>query len=121
MVLYDRRKFFTGFSMPRTMGGAGKRRIVGRMTGRKYDDKMNLDMPFAEALERFVGVDPKEMHANIAKAKKAKPPGGKKAPSASWSTDEGRRSYGEAREAAQRALRAVRAPMAAHMLKSAVS
>jgi hypothetical protein len=51
------------------------------MTGRKYDDKMNLDMPFAEALERFVGVDPKEMHANIAKAKKARPPGGKKAPS----------------------------------------
>jgi hypothetical protein len=50
------------------------------MTGRKYDDKMNLDMPFAEALERFVGVDPREMHANIAKAKKAKPPGGRKAP-----------------------------------------
>ena len=37
------------------------------MTGRKYDDKMNLDMPFAEALERFVGVDPREMHANIAR------------------------------------------------------
>ena len=50
------------------------------MTGRKYDDKMNLDMPFAEALERFVATDPKEMHANIAKAKKAKPPGGRKAP-----------------------------------------
>jgi hypothetical protein len=37
---------------------------------------MKLEMPFAEALERFVGVKPKEMHANIAKAKKKKPPGG---------------------------------------------
>ncbi len=41
---------------------------------------MKLDMPFAEALERFAGTDPKEMHANIAKAKQKKPPGGKKAP-----------------------------------------
>jgi|GEM_PF-2159665 len=48
------------------------------MGKRTYDDKMRLDMPFSEALERFVGVDPKEMHANIAKAKKKKPPGGKK-------------------------------------------
>jgi len=45
-----------------------------------YDDKMRLDMPFAEALERFAGVDPKEMHANIKRAKRKKPPGGKKAP-----------------------------------------
>ena len=43
----------------------------------KYDDKMNLDMPFEEALERFIGVKPKEMHANIKRAKKKKPPGGK--------------------------------------------
>lgn len=50
------------------------------MPGRKYDDKMHLDMPFAEAMERFIGTDPAEMHANIAKAKKAKPPGGRKAP-----------------------------------------
>lgn len=49
------------------------------MTDQKYDDKMHLDLPFGEALERFVGVDPAEMQANIAKAKKAKPPGGKKA------------------------------------------
>lgn len=41
---------------------------------------MKLDMPFAEALERFARTDPKEMHANIAKAKQKKPPGGKKAP-----------------------------------------
>jgi hypothetical protein len=45
-----------------------------------YDDKMRLEMPFAEALERFVGVKPAEMHANIKRAKKKKPPGGKKAP-----------------------------------------
>lgn len=48
------------------------------MAGRKYDDKMRLDMPFGEALERFASVDPKEMHANIKRAKKRKPPGGKK-------------------------------------------
>jgi len=47
---------------------------------KKYDDKMRLDMPFKEALERFAGVDPKEMHDNIKRAKKKKPPGGKKAP-----------------------------------------
>jgi hypothetical protein len=47
---------------------------------KKYDDKMRLDMPFAEALERFAGTDPKEMHANIAKAKQKRPPGGKKQP-----------------------------------------
>jgi len=41
---------------------------------------MKLDMLFAEALERYAGVDPKEMHANIKRAKKKKPPGGKKAP-----------------------------------------
>jgi hypothetical protein len=43
-----------------------------------YDDKMKLDLPFGEALERFIGVDPKEMQANIKKAKKKRPPGGKK-------------------------------------------
>lgn len=50
------------------------------MAPRKYDDKMKLNMPFGEALERFAGTDPKEMHANIKRAKKKKPPGGKKAP-----------------------------------------
>lgn len=50
------------------------------MAKRVYDDKMRLDMPFGEALERFVGVKPSEMHANIARAKKKKPPGGKKTP-----------------------------------------
>lgn len=36
-----------------------------------------LDMPFGEALERYISVDPKEMEANIAKTKrKKKKPGG---------------------------------------------
>jgi len=35
-------------------------------------------MPFAEALERYVGTKPAEMHPNIKRAKKKKPPGGKK-------------------------------------------
>lgn len=40
---------------------------------------LGLDMPFSEALERYSGVKPKEVEANIAKEKKKKPPG-KKAP-----------------------------------------
>jgi hypothetical protein len=48
------------------------------MAKRVYDDKMKLDMPFGDALERFIGVNPKEMQANIKKAKKKRPPGGKK-------------------------------------------
>jgi hypothetical protein len=44
------------------------------MTKRPYEDKMHLDMPFDEALERFVGTDPAEMRANIEKSKAAKPP-----------------------------------------------
>jgi hypothetical protein len=47
------------------------------MAKRKYDDKMKLDMPFGEALARFAGTNPDEMHANIKRAKKKKPPGGK--------------------------------------------
>jgi hypothetical protein len=47
------------------------------MAKRPYDDKMRLDMPFAEAMERFAGTNPKEMHANIRRATKRKPPGGK--------------------------------------------
>lgn len=47
---------------------------------RTYEEKMKLNMPFAEALERYIGTKPSEMHANIKRAKKKKPPGGKKAP-----------------------------------------
>jgi hypothetical protein len=43
-----------------------------------YEPKLALDMPFGEALERFVGVKPRELEANVAKSKKAKPPGGRK-------------------------------------------
>jgi hypothetical protein len=39
----------------------------------KYEDKLHLDMPFEEALERFVGVDPAEVAANLEKSKAAKP------------------------------------------------
>ncbi|MBZ0146765.1 MAG: hypothetical protein K8F62_04375 [Pseudorhodoplanes sp.] len=48
------------------------------MAKRVYDDEMKLDMPFAEAMERFARVNPKEMQANIKRAKKKKPSGGKK-------------------------------------------
>jgi hypothetical protein len=50
------------------------------MAKRTYEERLKLDMPFGEALERFARTDPKEMHANIKRAKKKKPPGGKKAP-----------------------------------------
>lgn len=45
---------------------------------KKYDEKLFIDMNFGEAVERFGGVKPAEMHANIDTAKKKKkPPGGK--------------------------------------------
>lgn len=51
------------------------------MTKRKpYEDKLHLDMPMGEALERLIGVDPKEARANIKRAKQKKPPGGKAPP-----------------------------------------
>ena len=37
-----------------------------------------LEMRFGEALERVIGVNPKELETNIAKGKKKKPPGAKK-------------------------------------------
>ena len=39
---------------------------------------LGLDMPFDEALKRFIGTDPREVEASIKRAKKKKPPGGKK-------------------------------------------
>jgi hypothetical protein len=49
-----------------------------KKTPKKYEDKLFIDMPFDEALERFAGVKPAEMHANNdkPKKKKKKPPGG---------------------------------------------
>ena len=48
----------------------------------KYDDKMHLDMPLGEALGRFIGTDPDEMRANIAKSKATKPAAERKRPTA---------------------------------------
>jgi hypothetical protein len=42
------------------------------------DPPLGLDMPFDEALRRFIGADPAEVEANIRRAKKKKPPGRKK-------------------------------------------
>ena len=39
---------------------------------------LGLDMPFDEALRRFIGTDPNELEASVKRAKKKKPPGGKK-------------------------------------------
>ena len=39
---------------------------------------MGLDMPYGEAMERFAGVNPRELEANVARSKKKRPPGGKK-------------------------------------------
>jgi hypothetical protein len=51
--------------------------ILPGMAKRTYDDKMHLDMPFGEALERFAGTSIKETQANIRRAKSKKPPGDK--------------------------------------------
>jgi hypothetical protein len=48
------------------------------MPRKRMGEEFWLDMPFGEALERYAGVDPKEMHSNIARSKTKKPPGGKK-------------------------------------------
>lgn len=47
------------------------------MSGKKYEDKLFLDIPFGAALERFAKTDTKEVAASVARSKKAKPPGGK--------------------------------------------
>ena len=47
------------------------------MTGKKYEDKLFLDIPFGEALECFAKTNVNEVAASVARSKKAKPPGGK--------------------------------------------
>ena len=42
------------------------------------DPMMGLDMPFNEAMERFVSVNPRELDANVDRSKKKKPPGAKR-------------------------------------------
>ncbi len=49
------------------------------MAKRTYSEKLHIDMPFSEALERFAGTDTREIDASIKRAKTKKPPGGKKA------------------------------------------
>lgn len=44
---------------------------------RKTQPPLFLDMPFEEALGRFVQTDPKEVQENVRKAKKKRPPGEK--------------------------------------------
>lgn len=52
------------------------------MSTRKYDEKLYIDMPFEEAVERFIGVKPEELKENLDKQKrKRKAPGsGRKVP-----------------------------------------
>lgn len=47
-----------------------------------------LDMPFDEALKRFIATDPREVEDNIKRSKKRKPPGGKKKPPSDGKIDE---------------------------------
>lgn len=47
--------------------------------GKKLEPPVGLDMPFDEAMHRFIQTDPKQVEASIARSKKKKP-GGKKAP-----------------------------------------
>jgi hypothetical protein len=49
-----------------------------KKSGNKQEPALGLDMPFDEALKRFIQTDPKEVEASIKRAKKKKPPGGKK-------------------------------------------
>jgi len=42
------------------------------------EPSFGLDMPFDEALKRFIATKPDELEANVKRSKKKKPPGGKK-------------------------------------------
>jgi hypothetical protein len=52
-----------------------------------YENKLHLDMPFDEALERFIGTDRAEVAANIAKSKAAKAPAARKLAAAAGKPD----------------------------------
>jgi len=45
--------------------------------GKKLEPKFGLDMPFDEAMARFIQTKPSEVEASIQRSKKKKPPGGK--------------------------------------------
>jgi hypothetical protein len=42
--------------------------------GAKLDPPLRLDMSFEEALERFIGTDPKEVDESIERSKTKRPP-----------------------------------------------
>jgi hypothetical protein len=44
---------------------------------KKLEPKLGLDMPFEEALQRFIQTDPTEVENGIKKSKKKRPPGSK--------------------------------------------
>jgi hypothetical protein len=48
------------------------------MTARPPKEVLVLDMPFGEALERYVGSDSRELHALVARSKRKKPTARKK-------------------------------------------
>lgn len=49
------------------------------MNGKVRDEnKFDLDMPFSEAMERFIGTSAKETRDNIERSKKKKPPAAKR-------------------------------------------
>ena len=49
------------------------------MSGKIRDEnKFDLDMPFGEAMERFIGTSVKETRDNIERSKKKKPPAAKR-------------------------------------------
>jgi len=52
-----------------------------------YEAPLHLEMPFDEALERFIGTDPVEVADNIARSKAAKPVADRKLQSASKPDD----------------------------------
>ena len=49
---------------------------------------LGLDMPFDEALKRFIGTDLKEVEESIGRSKKKKPPGNKAKPKSSGGNDQ---------------------------------
>jgi hypothetical protein len=55
--------------------------------GSKLEPKLKLDMPWGEALGRFLQTKPKEVEASIKRAKQKKPPGGKKPSGGSSQSD----------------------------------
>jgi hypothetical protein len=49
---------------------------------------LGLDMPFDEALKRFIGTDPEEVEESIGRSKKKKPPGNKAKPKSPGGNDQ---------------------------------